>query len=141
VVELLNQFSDNPEAQVIITTGIEHWDTGEITLAVAGDGHAIVTNKRAGIETRYQGQLSAEQVQEFITVINDSAFASLTPTTGLRKPDDVGVKVYLYEGDNVVQKNESLWYSDRYEDKQLNSIIMVYDKLVNELTDGQLPYG
>jgi hypothetical protein len=141
VAELLDKFSDNSDTQISITTGIEHWDTGETTLSVSRNGRATVTNKRAGAETMYHGQLNEEQMKEFIAIISASDFVNIEPTAGLRKPDDVGVKIYLYEGDNIIQQNERLWYSDRHGDKQLNSIIMVYDKLVNELTDGKLPYG
>ena len=136
--ETLMTGDSESDSSISISVGLEHWHTGETTLNVHPDGRAIILNRQSGKETTYQGTLSEEQVSKLDQAL--LGFEKIDRGDRPRRPDDVPVRIYHYHGDEVVEKNEKLWSSDRRRLPQVNEIVKQFNLLVKQLTDGALPY-
>jgi hypothetical protein len=120
--------SDAPVV-VEIAVGREHFRTGVVTLAVRSDGAMECVQERAGRRRAWSGRLAPERVAMLHPI-------GLAPHVGDRDPDDDPVQITTAAG--VVRE---MRYSDRFTDPQLDELLRAWQQIVEELTDGALPYG
>ncbi len=126
----------NPDAAVVLRVGLEHWDTGEYTLRVAGDGKVTLTNRRAGKERRWSETWTRERVALFVEGLRADGFLSVQPPTGPRQPGDVPL-VFAVEGPKPYEVK--LWEADRYTLPGVDRIMTRLDALTAELSRGEGP--
>jgi hypothetical protein len=136
-LEIPRPLADHPELTVEITTGIEHWHTGQIVLAVGGDGAVAVDNRRAGEQERFTGRLDRAEVDALGAEL---AGLDLPGRSGGTEPDDTPVIVTLRQHGDVVRTAEA-WNSRRYEDPQLQAALRRAEAIVAGVTGGRLPFG
>lgn len=138
--ELLEQLPSHDDVAVSVRIGIEHWDTGEITLTLHGSGEATVLQRVAGKENRFTGQVDDERLGRIGADLARQGFTSIRAREGDRMPDDVPV-IFEIERNGERLHHAELWHGDRYQDKALDSILDQVDALISELTNGKLPFG
>jgi len=138
--ELLRNLSHEPELEVAISTGTEHWRTGEIELRVRGDGEVAIRQRRAGEEHAYDGRLEPERVRRLGEELAGDGIDELLDSGGDRKPDDHPVRIRIVRDGQTLHEG-AIRESDRWKDERLDRLVRTYDALVGEFTDGVLPYG
>ena len=138
--EVLEDFAAHPDASVTIGAGTEHWERGETTLTIHGDGRAEVHNRASGAERQFEGRLDPPRVAELGRDLVRLGLTSLQPHPGDRRPGDVPVWVAVERAGETLHES-TLWHGDRYEDSGLDGVLQRYQRIVEELTDGELPFG
>jgi hypothetical protein len=128
----------DPSVCVEIAVGTEGFDSGEITLAVAGDGSARIVQRVAGEVHEHDGRLDPEALQGFMGLLAANALQELEPRGETSPPGDVPVRVRVRRGGERVHE-AMLWHSERYRDDRLDAILRGWESLVSELSLGQLP--
>ena len=118
----LQALSTHPALEVVITVGTEHFDNGQFTLRVRGDGRAATVQKRAGETRDFSQTLAAAEVDEFGKALAANDFTRKRTSTTPREPGDTPVKLRLMQGDTT-QFEVDIWYADRYTDKQLAALL------------------
>lgn len=138
--KLLESLIEHPDVSIAITMGEEHWSNGETTLVIQGDGSLKISNLRSGETKSYEGELDHSRLQAVGKSLAQADIGLLRPSDELREPDDMPVTVKIFLGD-LELLNQELWEGDRFTDANLNSVIMLFEKLVSEFTEDALPYG
>jgi hypothetical protein len=128
----------DPGVSVEISVGVEGFDTGEITLIVAGDGSTQVIQRLAGEVHERDGRLDRETVDDFSRLLAANDVEALEPLGGTSPPGDVPVGVRVRRGEEVLHQ-AMLWHSERYRDGRLDAILRRWESLVSDLSGGQLP--
>jgi hypothetical protein len=123
-----------------IRTGTEHWRAGEITLAVDGSGAASVVHRRAGQETRYDATLDESEVSGLARRLQDLDVGGTRSDIRDHKPDEMSVTLALRRHGEIVHEADRP-ESERHDDERFAALMGDYDRLVERLTDGALPYG
>ena len=121
------------DAAVVLAVGLEHWDTGEYTLRVGGDGAVTLVNRRAGARREWTARWDAARVTTFVAELRADGFLTVTPPTGARQPGDVPL-VFRVEG--PVPYEARLWEADRYKLPGVDRIVTRLDALTKELGGG-----
>lgn len=132
--------ADDPELQIEIRVGIEFWRNGEITLRVRGDGGVEVLQRRSGKERRFDARLDGPRVRALGEELAGEGLTAFAPQPGDREPDDMPVMLRVARNGDVLHE-AVLSYGDRYDDPRLDSVLRRYEALVEEVTEGELPYG
>jgi len=122
--------------RITLAIGIEHWREGETTLSVDARGHAAITNRRAGAETRFDGTLTTEQVKDLCAAVD--AILNLRREATPKQPGDVPLKISVYAGPREIGHNNTFSYSDRYDTPGVNEVIRRFNELVNRISNGAL---
>jgi hypothetical protein len=138
--EALEDLAAHPDVTVTIGAGTEHWERGATTLKVHGDGRAEVHNRAYGEERELDGRLDAPRVAELGRDLVRLGLTSLRPHPGERQPGDVPVWIAVDRADETLHE-ATLWHGDRFVDPGLDGVLERYQRLVEELTDGELPFG
>jgi hypothetical protein len=138
--DVLRGLPDDPDLSVAITTGTEHFHNGAITLTVRGDGAVSVLQRRSGDEREYRGRLDAGRLRDLADQLAADELAELADSGGDREPDTFPVTIRIERAGELLHA-ASIRESDRWKDERLNRLVRRYDALVEELTDGELPYG
>ena len=138
--EILARVSDlfDPSVSLEISVGVEGFDSGEITLAVSGDGSTRVVQRVAGEVHERDGRLDRETRDEFVHLLTANDLEALEPLGEPSPPGDVPVHVRVRRGDEVLH-DTMLWHSERYRDGRLDAILRRWESLVSDLSGGQLP--
>src|SRR4051795_4413849 len=135
--DLLRQLGEHRDVTVEISTGTEHYLHGEVTLSVRGDGSVEVLNRRSGREQRFSGRLDSADVDELGAAL---AELELPGRAGATEPDDGPVKVAVRRDGQTLSQGEA-WHSHRYDDPRLDDVLRRYQDVVEDVTQGRLPYG
>ena len=136
--ELLQQLSQHPDVTVTVQTGIPDWYTGEIRLAIRGDGTITAHKVRSKGEQMYAGQLDATQVQELGNELATHGFTQIQPSSApTRLPDDMPVVLRIARGAEQLYEAR-LWHADRFSDPGLDRILRRTDELIAQLRRGPL---
>lgn len=138
--KILQNLSHYPTVTIIVGSGVENWRTGEITLMVKGTGDIQIHNKRAGNEREFSAKKSAEWVQTFGQFLAEHHFSQSRSSDKLRPPGDVPVWMKATHDDKTLFEIK-LWHADRNEDDDFDAILDFTDDLIEEVTDGELPFG
>jgi hypothetical protein len=138
--DVIRGLPDDPDLSVEITTGTEHFRNGAIALTVRGDGAVSVLQRRSGEEREYSGRLDAERMRRLADELAADELGELADSGGDRIPDDFPVAIRIERAGELLHA-ASIRESDRWKDERLNRLVRRYDALVEELTDGALPYG
>ena len=138
--ELLRNLGDEPDLEVGITTGTEHWRTGQIELRVRGDGEVAIRQRRAGEEHEYGGRLDPDRVRRLGEDLAGDRIDELRDPGGDRKPDDHPVRIRIARDGETLHEG-AIRESERWKDDRLDRLVRTYDAIVGEFTDGALPYG
>jgi hypothetical protein len=120
----------NAGAAVVLVIGLEHWEQGEYTLRVAGDGRVSLKNRRSGAEREWTAQWDPARVVEFVDQLRADGFLSVVPPAGQRQPGDVPL-VFRVEG--PIAHEVRLWEADRYTLPGVDRIVTRLDALTREL--------
>lgn len=132
MTDRLRALSTHPSLEVVIVVGTEHFDNGEFTLRVTGDGTATVVQKRAGKTHEFSRTLDDAAVAAFGATLADNEFTRARTSTLPREPGDTPVVLELRDGDATVFKAE-IWEADRYEDRQLAAILRAAEALIKSM--------
>lgn len=135
--DVLADLPAHPGAALSIRTGIEHWHTGQITLRALGDGRAVVHNLRSGHERTFEGMIEPAVLGELGRHVTRVGPA---PVVTKRIPGDQPVRIVVERGGETLLVLDR-WHADRYADDGLHAVLTLADRLVAELTDGELPFG
>jgi hypothetical protein len=138
--DVLRQLPGDPGIAVEISTGSEHWRGGEIVLTMDGSGAVAVRHRRAGEETRYDATLGPAELAELVRRLDELGFAGLPSHERDYEPDEMTVTLALRRGEEIVREAR-VPEADRHDDGRLAAIMEEYDRLVERVTDGALPYG
>ena len=122
-----------------MTTGTEHFGKGLVTLSVYGSGKIEIVNLRVGKTTKYDGKLAPVEVEQLGISFSKAGFTTAKTSGPPRSPGDTPVVFELRRGSKQLFRRE-LWHGDRYEQPGLDQIIKRNDAIVQENTDGELPY-
>jgi hypothetical protein len=140
LTDVIRSLPDDPDLSVEITTGTEHFRNGAIALTVCGDGAVSVQQRRSGDEREYRGRLDAERMRRLADELAADELDELEDSGGDREPDDHPITIRIERAGELLHA-ASVRDSDRWKDERLNRLVRRYDALVEELTDGALPYG
>jgi hypothetical protein len=135
----LRRLPDDPDLSVEITTGTEHWYHGAITLTVRGDGTVTVRQRRSGEQRDYRARLDPERLRRLADELVANELVELEDSGGDVIPDDHGVTIRIERAGELLH---TAWIreSDRSKDERLDRVVRLYDALVAELTDRELPW-
>ena len=136
----VEHLGDDPDVRVAIGVGEEHAPHGATTLIVGGDGRAVVRCRADGEERELGGLLDGEQVSELGRDLARLGLTSLSAHPGDRRPGDVPVRVAVERAGETLHE-AALWHGDRYSDPALDGVLVRYQRLVEELSGGELPFG
>lgn len=128
----------DPSVCVEIAVGVEGFDSGEITLAVGGDGSVQIVQRVAGEVHERDGSLDREMLEDYFGLLECNDLERLEPLGQTSPPGDVPVRVRIRRGDEIVHE-AMLWHSERYRDDRLDAILRRWESLVSDLSRGQLP--
>jgi hypothetical protein len=127
----------HPELAVTVRAGTEHFRDGRIAVTVQGDGAAAVEQLRSGQLTTHHAQLAAARVKEVGATLARHRF-TLPRTSKLpREPGDTPLYLSVARGGQLVFEAK-LWFADRYDDRDLDAILKLYEALTYEVSDGKL---
>lgn len=138
--QILQDLSSYPTVMITVGSGLENWRTGEISLMIKGTGDIQIHNKRAGKQREFSATKSAEWVQTFGRFLVEHQFNKSRTSDKLRPPGDVPVWMKVAHEDKVLFEI-NLWHADRNEDDNFDAILEFTDDLIEEITDGELPFG
>ena len=127
--ESLRTFSAHPALAVVFVLGTEHFDNGQFTLRVSGDGTAKLTQRRSGTTEEFEKSLDPAAVNQLGAVLAENDFTAARPSTLPREPGDTPVVLELFDGDNS-QFRAEIWEADRYDDKQLAAILSAAEEII-----------
>jgi hypothetical protein len=130
---VLDRLGSDPAVTVLVSTGTEYWRAGEITLRVHGNGAAEVEQRRSGEHTSYAGTVDAAALG---TELDRAGFTTLAPERTTSRPDEHLVTLELRRGDEILHREQLPQGDDR-----LDGILAAYRRVVEQVTDGALPYG
>ena len=134
--EVLTRLGSDPTVTVVVSTGTEYWRAGEITLRVHGDGAAEVEHRRSGEHGEYAGTLDPRELTELGAALDAAGFTTLAPDRTTTRPDEHLVTLELRRGDEVLHHALLPEGDDR-----LDGLLVGYRLVVEQVTDGALPYG
>ena len=135
--DVLRNLARNPATTVTVQQGTEHFDDGQVTLTVRGDGTIEVEQRRSGAVTRHAGQLPVARIEALGAQLADLQLTRPRTTTLPRQPGHTPL-VLRVEGGAARSFRADLWYGDRYQDRQLDGIIRLADALIHEVSGGAL---
>jgi hypothetical protein len=133
---VLDQLGADPAVMVLVSTGTEYWRAGEITLRVHGDGAVEVAHRRSGEHSEYTGTLDPGELAALGAELDRAGFTTLAPERTTLRPDEQPVTLELRRGDEVLHREQLPQGDDR-----LEGILAAYRRVVEQVTDGALPYG
>lgn len=133
----LRALDRHPTATVTIRSGTEHFGNGEVTLAVRGDGAVSVEQRAAGAVTRYTAQLDGARIVALGRALADHKFTAPRTSTLPRNPGDTPLVLRL-SGAGVRAFETTIWYADRFGDRDLDAIMRVADDLLYTASGGKL---
>jgi hypothetical protein len=140
VQQVPSPFADLSDWTVELTTGTEHFEAGEIALRVHQGGSVEVDHRRAGNQRRYTGSLDADELAHFAQVMGEVGIETLSsPRTTWAVGEDT-VRIVVRDGDTLVHRAE-IPAGERYDNERVGRVTKVYDQIVAQLTEGNLPYG
>jgi hypothetical protein len=135
--EELADLPAHPDVTLSVRTGTEHWRAGEITLRARGDGDAVVHNRSRGEDRAFNGRLDPAAVADLGRQV---ALVGSAPAAADRTPGDEPVLIAVErDGESLLQLDR--WHGDRYGDAALDAVLTQADRLVAQITDGELPFG
>jgi hypothetical protein len=133
----LRGFDRRPTDTVTIRFGTEHFGNGEITLAVRGDGAVSVDKRAAGAVTHYSAKLDAARLVALGRLLADHRFTAPRTSTLPRQPGDTPLVLRL-SGSGVPAFETTIWYADRFADRDLDAILRAADDLLHTASGGKL---
>ncbi len=133
----LRAFDRHPTATVTIRFGTEYFGKGEVTLAVRGDRAVSVEQRAAGAVTRYSAQLDGARIVALGRVLGDHRFTAPRTSTLPRNPGDTRLVLRL-SGAGVPAFETTIWYGDRFADRDLDAILRAADDVLHTASGGKL---
>ena len=133
----LRAFDRHPTATVTIQFGTEHFGNGQITLALRGDGAVSVEQRAAGAVNHYSAKLDGPRIAELGRALAEHRFTQPRTSTLPRNPGDTPLVLRL-SGDGVPAFEATIWYADRFADRDLDAILRVADDLLSTASGGKL---
>jgi hypothetical protein len=127
----------HPDLTVVIRQGTEHFDNGQITLAIRGDGNATVEQLASGKTQHYAAKLPPARVAALGATLGAHRFTGPRTTTLPREPGDTQL-VLRVDRARAPAFQLQLWDADRYKDADLDAILRTTDALIHELSGGAL---
>jgi hypothetical protein len=133
----LRAFDRHPTATVTIRYGTEHFGKGEVTLAVRGDGAVRVDQRIAGAVNHHEAQLDGARVAALGRTLAEHHFTSPRTSSLPREPGDTPLVLRL-SGAGTPAFETTIWYADRFKDRDLDAILRVTDDVLYAASDGKL---
>ena len=133
----LRVFDRHPTATVTIQAGTEHFGNGQVTLAMRGDGAVNVDQRVAGAVHHYTAQLDGARVAALGRALADHRFTAPRTSTMPRQPGDSQLVLRL-SGDGVPTFEVTIWYADRFADRDLDAILRATDDVLATASGGKL---
>jgi hypothetical protein len=137
---LLDDLAGHAEVTVTIGAGEEHGEHGATSLEVGGDGRTVVYSRAHGKERTFEGRLDPDRVAELGHELARLGLTSLRPRPGDRQPGDAPVWVEVKRAGETLHE-QALWHGDRHVDPGLDGVLVRYQQIVEEVTNGELPFG
>jgi hypothetical protein len=134
--DVVRHLDRHPAATLTIQQGTEHFDDGQVTLALRGDGTATVEQLRSGKTQRYRAQLAPARVATVGAALAEHHFTRARTTSLPRQPGDTPLVLRL-DGAGPAFRAD-LWYADRYQDRDLDQLVQLADALIHEVSGGAL---
>lgn len=140
MVDLLAALGEDPAVAVVVRVGREHFRAGEIGVAVGGDGHVVVSQRRAGDGRNWRGRLEAPRVRALGRELSALGLADGAAEPKRIEPDDAPVVLEVRRDGTTVRSMRS-WWSERHRDPRVDGLLRRWESLAAEFTDGRLPWG
>ncbi|MGZ8647998.1 MAG: hypothetical protein ACXW08_05125, partial [Solirubrobacteraceae bacterium] len=112
------------------------WRAGEITLRVHGGGAVEVEHRRSGEHGEYAGALDPGELAALGAELDRGGFTTLAPDRTTTRPDEHLVTLELRRGDDVLHREQLPQGDDR-----LDGVLAAIRRVVEQVTDGALPFG
>lgn len=127
----------HPTAAITIRYGTEHFGRGQVTLTIRGDGAVAVEQRLAGTLASFAAHLDAPRVAELGKALAEHHFTRPRTSTLPREPGDTPLVLRL-SGPDVPAFEATIWYADRYKDRDLDAILRLTDDVLHTATGGKL---
>ena len=101
---------------------------------------AEVVHRRGGREERYREPLGAERARALGAELADLGVGELKAHDRPLKRDESEVHITITRGDEVLHEVE-VPHGDRWEKPALQGLIERWEAIVEDVTDGALPWG
>jgi hypothetical protein len=133
----LRALDRHPAAAISIRYGTEHFGNGQITLTIRGDGAVSVEQRFAGNVATFAAQLEPGRVAELGRALADHHFTRPRTSTLPREPGDTQLVLRL-SGPDVPAFEATIWFADRYKDRDLDAILVLVEDVLHTATGGKL---
>lgn len=133
----LLQVSADPALEIIIRTGTQHWQDGELTLTVRGNGAVDVTQRQAAKTASFAGTLPTAELDAFGRALHTHRFTAPRTSELPREPGDTPVMLALHH-DGKVTFAARIWSADRDTDADLDAILRAAERLTHRVSAGKL---
>jgi hypothetical protein len=134
------RFADLSNWTVELTTGTEHYEAGEIALRVHRGGPVEVDQRRAGEHRQYTGSLDPDELARFAQAMGEVGIDTLTSSRTTWAMGEDTLRIEVRDGAMLVHRAE-LPADERYDDERVARVTREYDRIVEQFTGGDLPYG
>ena len=130
--ERMRAWSKNESLEVVVVVGTEHFDNGEFTLHVQGNGNATVEQKRSGKVSHFDTKLDAARLDALGETLASNGFSNPRTSTLPREPGDTPVVLEVVDGGERLF-HADIWNADRYDDKSLAAILDAAEALIESM--------
>lgn len=138
--DLLSMLGEDPGLVVELAVGHEGWRYGEITLELGAEDVANVRRRRSGHEREWEGRLEHDRVRALGRGLSDLELERIAAQRDSTEPDDDPVRLTVRREGAVVQETV-LRHSHRFDDPRLDAVLDQWQRAVEDVTAGELPYG
>jgi hypothetical protein len=140
VDDLLRELGDDPDLAIEVRDGLEGFRGGEITLRVDGNGVAEVIHRRSGREERYSEPLGAARARALGLELAELGVGRLQTNGRPLARDESEIRFAVTRGSELLHEIE-LPQGDRWEEPALQGLLERWEAIVEDVTDGALPWG
>jgi hypothetical protein len=134
------ELAQQRDLSLVIATGTEYWRRGRIALTLHGDGAVDVEHWRSGEHATYSQTLDHEELQRVSRELAELEIEGLSSSRTHFARGEETITIELKRADEILHHAE-LPAGDRNENERLDALMGVYERLVERVTAGELPYG
>jgi hypothetical protein len=134
------ELADERDVSVVVATGTEYWRAGRIELTVRGDGAVAVEHWRSGEHATYAATLAPAELKALGSELAELGITGLSSSRTNYARGEETISIELRRAGEVLH-HADVPAGERAENERLDQLMRVVERLVERVTDGELPYG